>query len=237
MNTQKRKFNIWLGTLGLVCLLGLLSLGNNPPKPLIHANPRDFLLQENDLPVEGRYTIPQHELHPIPNELIVYLLGDISGVTRIVRTGRVNGWRVHYVRSDVSAALPEEITQTVTQYESARGARLNLANYTMSGLYPESGWRRMETDTVVGDDSLVEYRSEEMPYGRKRISYAISFIYLNMEVRLETIGEDGQIRLEDAFGLAQIVLARLGKIETHTHPVPTPTPGFETVADDRPIYR
>lgn len=237
MNNKQRKFNVWLGGLGLVCMLGLLGLGNNPPKPLIHTTPRDFLLQESDLPFAGRYAIPSHELHPTPNELIVYLLGDVAGQVRIARTGRVNGWRVHYVRTDAGAALPEEITQTVTQYKSARGARVNLANYNMSGMYPESGWQRKDTAPILGEASLVETRSEAMAYGSRRISYAISFIYLNMEVRLEAIGDEGQIRLEDVLWLAQIVLDRLVDEETHTGPVPTPTPGFEALEEERPIYR
>ena len=191
---------------------------------------------ESDLPRDGAYVIPLHERHVIDNDLVVYLLGDEAGEKRIQQTGRVVGWRVHFVRGS-RAALPEDITQTVTQYASVQGAQHNLQTYRFSTLYPDKGWQVLEPSPDLGDAALVETRSQVLANGSRLVTYSLSFTYRNMEVRIAAVGDAEQTRLEDVTALAKIVLARLGAVELHSGPVPTPTPGFEPPEADRLIYR
>ena len=236
MNILRRKIHIWLGGLALFAVLIVGSMHAEAAHFLIHTDPRDFLLRESDLPPEGKYAIPLHERHVISNDLIVYLLGDEAGEERIRRTGRIVGWRVHYTRGDWRAPVPEEFTQTVTQYASAQGARLNLKEYRLSTWYPEEGWREADLEMHLGDAALVETRSRLMQDGSRRVWYSVSFTYRNIGVRLEAAGDAGQVDLEELIAQANTVLARLAAAELRTGPVPTPTPGFEMPEKGRPIY-
>ena len=234
MRNYKGQIQIWLGGLGFCGLALMLILGIARPALLIHADPRDFLLKAEDVAFLGSYVLPPHERHPISNDLIVFLLGDQAGERRLAQTGRVIGWRVHYVRGGGNG--PTQITQTVTQYDSARGAQRNLKTYALSTVEPAS-WQRVDVPLDLADGGLVEIRREQYASGEIRISLAVNFIYLNMGVRLETVGGEEQVQLEDLIDLAQIVITRMEQVEPVSGPVPTPTPGFDTLEADVPIYR
>ena len=93
MNILRRKMHIWLGGLAMFAVLVVGSMHAEAAHFLVHTDPRDFLLRENDLPPEGKYAVPLHERHVITNDLVVYLLGDAAGEERIRRTGRIVGMK------------------------------------------------------------------------------------------------------------------------------------------------
>jgi hypothetical protein len=237
MNNHQHKFHILKGGLGVAFVLVGICLGCATPTLLIHADPRGFLLRTNDLPQDGEYYIPEHEQHPISNEMIVFLLGDKSGQERIERTGRVIGWRVHFVRGNEVGENPEDITQTIVQYASAQGAQLNLETYNMFGLYPQTGWQRMDNHLDMGDGTLIESRCEQQQDGSDRVSFSLSFAYRNMGVKIEAIGSNQTSLQEGVIPLAKIIFAKLEEAEPKMGPVPTPTPGFAPPEKDNLIYR
>jgi hypothetical protein len=236
MNPKSLKFGTWLGGIGLLSTLVFFSTGASTPPNLIHADPRDFLLQESDLPGQGGYSIPTGERHPIPNEMIVYLMGDPAGEERIQSTGRLLGWRVHFVRNASAKADPEDITSVVMQFSSSQGARLNLETYAFSKVNPRE-WQRLDVAPALGDATLAESHTETFADGSNMVYYAVSFVQNNLGVRIEVNGMQGRVDLKDALDLAAIVLVKLGQAELHRGPVPTPTPGFEPLEAGRAIYR
>lgn len=220
--------------------MALLAVARSGPRPyeyLIHSSPSAFLLTESDLPAQGAYRVPDHERYPISNDLIVYLLGDDAGNTRIGDTHRILGWRVHFARAQAGEAGPDHIIETVTQYASAKGARANLKRYRISTLFPETGWRPQDGSFELGDQALIETRSRTLADGTRQVGYAISFIYRNMGVRIEVTGRAEQVTLEDAIAPARLVLDMLHAAPPCSGQVPTPTPGFEAPEENRLIYR
>lgn len=234
MRQFKGQVQMWLGGMGVVLLLGMVCLGSSAPELLIHTDPHDFLLKESDLSGLGSYSIPSHESYAISNDMILYLLGDPGGAERLSITGRVNGWRAHYVAD--GAGGPRHITEIVTQYGSARGARKNLDRYLLAVVDP-ANWKPLDTTLNLGDAEVVEMRRETYASGETRVSLAVNFTYRNIGVRLEGVGAEGEVRLEDLNALARVVLARLGAVEAESGPVPAPTPGFEAPEEGRMIYR
>ena len=237
MNIIGRKLQIWFGGIGIIALVAIGSLAVRPTERSIQSDPREFLLRASDLPQAGGYVIPPHERHAIHNDLIVYLLGDAAGEQRIRQTGRVVGWRVHFVQAAGGAAVPHDITQTVTQYASARGARFNLETYLLSIQNPENGWKVADLPRAWGDASVLERRSQTLPSGSRPDAYALSFTYRNIGVRLEITGEPQPAQVDELAKLADTILARLGAVQPRSGPVPSPTPGFEAPEEGRLIYR
>lgn len=236
MITKLQQIRGWVGGIGLISLFGLFFAGVFTPPHLVHADPRDFLLQETDLPGHQNYSIPYSERHPISNERILYLLGDKLGQERIHKTGRISGWRVHFVRNPGLSEGPEDITAVVMQFASARGARLNLDTYSLSRVNPQE-WQRLNVALDLGDHSLTETRTQTFANGTRQVTYEVNFTHNNMGVRIEVIGMEDRIFLQDALDLAAIVLRKLTRAELHKGPVPTPTFGLEPLEEGRAIYQ
>ena len=237
MNNQSTKILVSLMGLELIAILATIVLGTGFQARVIHTDPSEFLLETGDLPPAGRYIIPTHERHVITNEEIAFLMGDEAGKERIKSTGRILGWRVHFVRISSNNLQPEDITQTVTQYDSTRGAQYNLETYQLSTLHPEIGWIKADQITDIGDRSLLETRSQTMQDGSFRVTYSLSFTYRNLGVRIETVGSELENNPEEVFALARTVITKLDAAQQETGPVPTPTPGFEPPEEGLTIYQ
>ena len=236
MNTKRRLIGGWMGGIRMISTLVLFLAEACSPANLIHTDPRDFLLKGTDLPIEGRYTIPLHERHPISNEMVVYLMGDQAGEKRVQSTGRLLGWRVHFVRGEDVKTGPEDITCVVMQFATPEGARLNLDTYALSKVNPRE-WQRLDRTLHLGEASLAETRVEPFADGSKMVYFEVNFIQRNVGVRIEVNGMEGQVTLEDGQDLAAVVLAKLGQAELYSEPVPTPTPGFEAPEEGMTIYQ
>lgn len=227
---------LWLGTMGLFLILIPFWLLNNPDPKLIDADPRDFLLKPADLGPVLPCTFDAHLQQKLTNDAIIYLMGDQAGAKRVRDTGRLTGWRESFMQARCKNGGPDEINQSVMQFSSVQGAQLNLRRYALSVEHPET-WQQQYPTPDLGDQALVEKRVGFLPGGKQRVTYALSFTYLNIGARIEVSGLTEAVSLELATALAERILEKLEAAQPCAGPVPTPTVGFEPRDPGISIYR
>jgi hypothetical protein len=226
----------WAGGFGLCGIMAMFFVSAGSADGLIHTDPQEFLLEPVDLPGQQDYFIPSHQRSVVTNDLVIYLLGDEAGEKRVDSTGRLTGWQVHFRRVAGDGNGPDQIAQTIMQFASSQGALMNLEQYSLSGVYPQT-WTRLKSVPGLGEASLAEMRQYTRADGQAQVTFAVSFTVRNIGVRIEVSGVEGQVSLEDAISLARIVADRLRGATLLSSPVPTPTRVYWSLENAEDIYR
>lgn len=213
----KRMIFIAILLFGLLILPGCASTSDQ----VIGGDPRDYLLQQADLPSGATYFMPENQVFLIPNEAAIGAFGQEKGQALITETARVSAGRVHYQRTEADAPAPAYYVITVTLHQNAAGARTALEKYNIASMYPEGGWTILKDPPSIGDLTLAETGQGADQSGMKVVNYRIEFAYRNASVDVLVAGLEKDVRLETAVRAARAVLARLQKAPLTTPPLST----------------
>lgn len=184
-----------------------------PDLRVIKVEPQNLILVPEDLPKEARFYLPNSGwTSPHHNSEIISGWGRDRGLEYLDRTGRVDGWWVHYSRGTRTVVAPEEMFNNVIMYETAEGAQLTLTNYNMvlRGLPRDGDWEFVENiDLDLGETNNVMQSKEMQSNGKNRIWYRIQFTYRNYLAVVQGYGWDDEVRHEFVEDVARSVLEKL----------------------------
>jgi hypothetical protein len=177
-----------------------------PEIKLIKADPQDLLLAINDLPLAGKYYLPNAGLSRLSNREIIQSLGAEKAQEYINETGRVDGWTVNYKRGSNTVSSPEEVVDSVVVYETVEGAQSSIEKYWNLNRSPD--FRQILGYPTVGDLSLAISLTKG-----NRVQYVYYFSYSNYVHTLELKGIESGVTLDLVKQLADKLLARLVSVQ------------------------
>jgi hypothetical protein len=212
--------NVVQSALALCLAIFVLTACSATDDAVIKGNPRDYLLKPADLPSTSFY-IPETDAFSIPNEMAVSAFGKEKAGTMIQEEERVTAWRVHYQANTADQPGPQVYVVTITQHQSAKGAKTAVEKYNSAALYPDGGWKLEANAAKVGDTSLAEIGPTEDAQGQKLITYRIEFAYRNMSADVLVYGLEKEVSLTTVEKAATDVLRRLQSAPTGRGPIPT----------------
>jgi hypothetical protein len=174
---------------------------STPDLSVINVDPKNFLLELEDLPISGKYYLPKNGLSPYRNSEILQRLGAEKGELYIQETGRLDGWTAIYERGVRIQTIPQTITDNISKFETIEGAQLSI-NKDISNL--SSHYREVVFPGTFGDI-------------RRGFSYSINnsinFIYYfshkNYVHILEFKGTENEVSLELIDAIANKLLEKL----------------------------
>jgi len=180
-----------------------------PDLQVIQLDPKDFLLQKSDLPLDAKYYLPNETwISPHHNEEIIGGWGVEKGRAYLAETGRIDGWWVIYKRSTDTVIAPEQIYDNVVLYKTIAGAKLVITKYEDRYVI-EFGYTELENPTIIGDLTRVFIKKEMQPSGEYRIRYEIVFSYRNYLHAVSGWGWEYEVKPEYVEDIARILLAKL----------------------------
>ena len=218
MSIHQRLFQ---GALAL-CVLMVSLTACAADNQIITADPRDYLLQFEDLPSGVSYVIPEADVLSIPNEMALEAFGEEKGRAIITEEERIIGWRVHYQANDPAQADVQVYLASVVQHQSAKGARTAVEKYNNAALFPDGGWVVEQATFQLGDETVVESAPTQDAQGRKAISYRVEFAYRNISVDVLVFGLEDKVSVDDAKRAATTILARLKVAPLGSGPLAAP---------------
>jgi hypothetical protein len=190
-----------------------------PPSPtpdnrIIDTDPSKLLCEKSDLPIEGRYKIPNQTWMSInTNAEVIAARGTTEGRDYVFRTQRVTGWWVDFYRNTKAAQLPKDFGCGVFMFRTPKGAQLALTKYnsveTNTSTATET-WEYVENDFDLGDQdtSYVYYRLKKG--GNREILLTIQFAYRNLMVDVSGFSDvESDVKIEDLLKVANIMMDRL----------------------------
>ncbi len=179
-----------------------------PDLRIIEGDPFDFQIKQTDLPLEGKYYIPDETwLHGSPNQEIIAGRGIEKGKEYVESTGRIMGFWVDHLRGTIAAALPEEVYCDIAFFKTSAGALLAETKYNYpTVLSPEAGWVIKDLPNQIGDFTVA---SEIVDNSKNRVWRQISFAFRNVTVNVLGYGMDSDVQWDFLESLARIELAKL----------------------------
>ncbi len=180
-----------------------------PDLRVIQLDPKDFLLQKSDLPLDAKYYLPNETwISPHHNEEIIGGWGVEEGRAYIAETGRIDGWWVAYKRGADTVIAPEEIYDNVILYKTIAGAQLVITKYGDRRV-TEGGYTELINPTIIGDLTRVFTKKEMQSSGEYRVEYLIEVSYRNYVHVVSGWGWEHEVKPEYVENIAGILLARL----------------------------
>lgn len=179
-----------------------------PDLRVIDTDPRNLLLEREDLPSDARYYLPNSSwISPHRNSEVVSGWGVEEGREYLEKTGRIDGWFVSFERGTSTVNAPEEIYDNVVLYKTVEGARLVLDQFS-SCMDPDSDYQIVDTDLLIGDGTIVCTSKEMQPSGKNRLWYRIEFIRRNVFHAVVGWGWEREVTPEYVEEVARTLLAK-----------------------------
>lgn len=181
-----------------------------PDLRVIDADPKNFLLERDDLPEDARYFLPNAGwISPHRNSEVVSGWGVDEGRDYLAKTGRVDGWVVSYKRGTITVIAPEEIYNNIVMYRSIEGAQLIMTEYSQCRGSRDSDYTLLETDLQIGDMTNVCTDKEMQSTGDNRVWIRIEFSYRNYWNAIVGWGWEKEVQLEYVAEVARTLLEKL----------------------------
>jgi hypothetical protein len=174
---------------------------STPDLSTITVDPKNFLLEFEDLPIVGKYYLPKDGLSPYRNSEIIQRLGTEKGEKYIQVTGRLDGWIVTYERGVRIQTIPQVIIDNISMFQTIEGAQLSINNDvgTLSSNYKE----------IVLPGTLGDF-SRGFSYSRNNlVNYVYFFSYKNYVHILEFRGTENEVTLGFVDDIANKLLDKL----------------------------
>jgi hypothetical protein len=175
---------------------------------VIQNEPKEFLLQKNELPAAGKYYLPGSGwTSPSHNEEVVAIRTVEEGRKYLQETGRIDGWWVAYRRGTNGVNMPEEVYNSVIQFRTAEGAQVLLNKYLIQDL-EEDGYTELDNPPQIGDATRIFIKKETQTGGDNRVRLLLSFTYLNYYSEIELWGWESDVDQEFAQDLCELQLMK-----------------------------
>lgn len=174
---------------------------STPDLSIITGDPKNFLLELEDLPIVGKYYLPKDGLSPYRNSEIIQRLGTEKGEKYIQETSRLDGWIVTYERGVRIQTIPQVIIDNISTFQTIEGAQLSINNDvgTLSSNYKE----------IVLPGTLGDF-SRGFSYSRNNsVNYVYYFSYKNYVHILEFRGTENEVTLGFVDEIANKLLDKL----------------------------
>jgi hypothetical protein len=151
-----------------------------PDERIIAEDPQLFLLDQEDLPIEGQYYAPNSTWISLEtNAEVISEMTIEKGREYVINTGRVVGWFALRQRGTRTVRMPDEAGCDVTLHRSMKGAKYSLDEYGFFG----DDWYEWEVEMdSLGDGHRIYIKKKVAPGGEKNTTYRIKFIYRNISV-------------------------------------------------------
>jgi len=180
-----------------------------PDLRIIQLDPKEFLLQKSDLPLDAKYYLPNEQwISPHHNEEIIGGWEVEKGREYIAETGRIDGWWVAYKRGADTVIAPEEIYDNVIMYKTAEGARIVIMKYEDSRV-TEEGYTEIKNPPNIGDRTRAFTKKTMQSSGENRVYYMIAFSYRNYVHIVDGWGWEHEVKPEYIENIASVLLAKL----------------------------
>jgi hypothetical protein len=183
---------------------------STPDIRVIEIDPQNFLIKQEELPIEARYFIPnQSGMSLQTNTEIISDRGVEEGREYVINTGRITGWYVDRIRGVRSVLAPDEVYNFVGMYRTSQGAQLALLEYNTLKTNPMDGWKPVNIEMELGDNNIVYTRKEVNSGGNFDVVYVIEFTYRNFIVQVVTLGLEKDVTHEFSENVARTILTKL----------------------------
>lgn len=183
-----------------------------PDLRVIDLDPETFLLDVDDLPVEGKYYLPRKSWYsPHRNSEIVSALGAEEGRKYLEETGRVDGWWVIYKRGTKTVNMPEEVNDNPVMSKTTHGAKVILEKYSTcaEAAMDKNDFIELSGNAHIGDDSRWCVLKEMQPNGKNKVWLRLEFIYRNYYHGISGYGWESEVTPEFFEGVANALLDKL----------------------------
>ena len=185
---------------------------------VISGDPREFVLQMEDLPPGIRYYTPPEFDYATSNEYILLHRGVTDGQEFIDATGRLGGWLLAYSRYDPDDPAPATFSSEATLFQDSKGSRKTVSEFNSARLYPEAGWQVVDAGVKLGDQVMIERRPEVDFSGEAAVAYRIEFAFRNVVGNLYVYGLEKDLSLENAVDYAAKMLEKMKTAPLHRPP-------------------
>ena len=195
-----------------------------PDIRIINGEPKDFQLSLDDLPREGKYYLPNSNwTSPHTNAEVTAGWTVEKGKEYLKDTGRITGWWIAFARGTSQVSMPEEVSCSVIQYQTAEGAQKAMLKYTRGSRIPGLEFRNVDIKLDLGDANLVEYFYKNPEADVKVIDYFIDFTYKKFLVSCDGYGLEADVSHEFVEDISRRMLNKLKTAELIMPPTATPT--------------
>lgn len=196
-----------------------------PDLRIIDIDPQKFLLKSSDLPEDGKYYIPASDWMDInTNEEVISTRGVEKGRDYVIRTGRVTGWWVEFLRDTRTVQMPEDVSVFVGQFKTASGAQLALSKYNSVETYPGKGYKYKTYPMGLGDQFNWLIQEKTTSGGDKKIYLELGFTYRNYMVIIGSYGFEKDVSYDFNILQGKKVLNKLQAAALEYPATATPTP-------------
>jgi len=186
------------------------TLSPTPDLRVIDQDPRQFLMEEEDLPSEPNYYLPSSNwISPHRNYEVISELGTEVGEEYINRTGRLDGWWVTYRKGASRIQAPDEIYHNIVKYETAAGAKLTVREYNLATRSDE--YQILDQGIEFGDANVVMVAEDVLSDGTQQITYRIETAYRNFVSVVVATGSEGEIDFPFVETIARKMIEKLGE--------------------------
>lgn len=210
---------------------------STPDLRVIISLPEDIVCTEDDLPVDGNYSLQpppatddslgasfwSDPLAYVCDHCTNQLIYGTSPVREFIsRTKRVDGWLRIFTGENDNYPGFDRLGCYVQQFRTIEGAQLAVQAYALKEIYPQWGFEPLEnSEPTIGDVSI--WISNTARSGH--LVYGIEYSYKNHAVTIA--GLNGTKNLDDLYFVAQQILkklenAALGEGSDITLATPTP---------------
>lgn len=180
---------------------------STPDLRIIDIDSKDFLLDKNDMPAEGKYYVPnQLWISPDHNDEVVGRMGK-DGTSFIKETGRIDGWMIVFNRGSSRVRVPEEVLHYIAQFETCEGALIAVEKYAEYTLDNEV--ELVDDDYDLGDKTVISKYRKIQPGGEYIVIYYVETAYRNYVSEVAAYGYEDEFDLDYVIQIAQIPLAML----------------------------
>jgi Prokaryotic membrane lipoprotein lipid attachment site len=195
-----------------------------PEFRIVNGVPRDFQLEREDMPPEGKYYMPNSTWSsPHTNAEVTAGWTVAKGLEYLEDTGRVTGWWSAFRRGTSQVSMPYEVYCNVIQYETAEGAHKGMTKYPRSDRITDVIFHEVNMELDLGDSNRVEYAYKEENAEVKIIFYYIDFTYKNFLSSCYGYGTEPDVTHEFVEHISRIMLNKLKSAELIVPPTVTPT--------------
>lgn len=182
-----------------------------PDVRVFDIDPRNLLLEKDDLPINGSYFLPDAGwISPVRNFEIVSSWTVEEGQEYLAETGRIDGWLVYYKRGKSGELLPEQIGDNVVIFSSIEGARTLIEKFSDRRV-SEEDYKEIETP-IIGDISRTFIKEEVNSSGEKRVTLLLSFSYRNISHSLVIFGWEKEVSMAIIEDIAKNLIAKLDEL-------------------------
>jgi hypothetical protein len=119
---------------------------------VVLAKPVDLVLQKSDLPIEGKYYLPnQAWSSPITNDEIINEMGREVGSKYTSESGRVAGWFIGFAKPSlgIGSNYPFEIATSIIQYKTVEGSQNTITKDLKEDCFQENyGFSKANSEVI-----------------------------------------------------------------------------------------